>query len=369
MAPLALPPQSYLGWKVSVIALHAIAIISTIYRLIHRFRLRQTWWDDYIVTIPLVVDVAFSSLVAARFPTEDKPNDTISFSDEVYNSYWLTTLPCLIILWSTRTVLALSLARVFPCKHPARRWSFILVAFMVLSCIASIAVTIGTCKQTSGLLNQDAFKDCVKGLGGFPLKDIFLIADDLVSDALLVISPIVMLWRLRLPRNEHRLILMVFCGSTMMLLSAVCFMVITNSHSISMGENAILLVTSLGNTEASFSLFACNLTVIATCFCGGIRNLLHREGQDVESAPATPTPTQSSRSCSCLSDRSPTPLTLTEISESSSIPRSRFSRGSPHPSQTSSHPARISPSRSQCQLGEKASINDSDDDLGRHQNL
>ena len=44
---------------VSIILLQAIAVSTTILRIIHRFRMRKAWWDDYILFIPLVFNLAY----------------------------------------------------------------------------------------------------------------------------------------------------------------------------------------------------------------------------------------------------------------------------------------------------------------------
>ncbi|KDR79716.1 hypothetical protein GALMADRAFT_63033 [Galerina marginata CBS 339.88] len=67
MGVVNVPLQSYLGWKVAVSFLHAFAIGSTLYRLTHRFRIRRLWWDDYIVCVPVVLNLAICIMVWIRF--------------------------------------------------------------------------------------------------------------------------------------------------------------------------------------------------------------------------------------------------------------------------------------------------------------
>ncbi|KDR69770.1 hypothetical protein GALMADRAFT_145172 [Galerina marginata CBS 339.88] len=239
MAVVTLPPQSYLGWKVSMSILHILAIGSTIYRLIHRFRIQKTWLDDYIVFVPLVLDSIYWPIVCFRFSHVDPNNEP--WSHRVLSSYWLSTFPFLLIVWATRIVLALSLARVFPKKHPARLCAFVLITFM-----------------STGLLIVNEGQDCIKGVGGYPIKNTFLFAADFVGDILLVIAPIVFFWRLRLPSRERRLILMVFCGSILTLLLVIAFKIICSDDKISPGKDAVLIVAGLASIEAAISLFVCH---------------------------------------------------------------------------------------------------------------
>ncbi|KAF8901398.1 hypothetical protein CPB84DRAFT_971574 [Gymnopilus junonius] len=66
--PIAAAWQSYAAWKAVVIFLHAIAVLSTLYRLAHRFRIHRLWWDDYIVFVPLLFDLIYWIVACARFP-------------------------------------------------------------------------------------------------------------------------------------------------------------------------------------------------------------------------------------------------------------------------------------------------------------
>ena len=52
---------------VSVTVLHLLAISSAVYRLRHRFRIRRAWWDDYVVFVPLALDVVYTPLFWVRF--------------------------------------------------------------------------------------------------------------------------------------------------------------------------------------------------------------------------------------------------------------------------------------------------------------
>lgn len=180
--------------------------------------MRRSWWDDYVAFLPLVLDPTYWMLTLIRFNhrgksltlsaalrilggsdrseyiVRDLTHPTQTF--RVLNSFWLSLLPYLLIVWcvlssillmkptsnmmnfsrSTRVALALSLGRIFPLKHPARRWSYVLVGIMIVSCIASILVSNLTCTYTSSLLVLFEVTHCDTGAGGFLIQTIFLFA-------------------------------------------------------------------------------------------------------------------------------------------------------------------------------------------------
>jgi len=323
---VVIPLQSYTAWKVSLSILHAVAILSTLYRLVHRFRMRRSWWDDYVAFLPLVLDPTYWMLTLIRFNhrVRDLTHPTQTF--RVLNSFWLSLLPYLLIVWSTRVALALSLGRIFPLKHPARRWSYILVGIMIVSCIASILVSNLTCTYTSSLLVLFEVTHCDTGAGGFLIQTIFLFAVNVFGDLLLVISPLIFFWRIKLPAGERRLILVVFSGSTLTLLAGIVVATIFLNKDVFPGVDYLLILEGLCNIEAAVSLFVCNLTVVSTCFYQAVRRLRNRQGPSLETTQRTTEHQPHSRTCTCLSDKtsSTEPITLTEISSFPSSMQSRY---------------------------------------------
>ncbi|KAF8901921.1 hypothetical protein CPB84DRAFT_1777023 [Gymnopilus junonius] len=290
-----LPPQSYLGWKVSVTVLQALAICSAIYRLAHRIRIRRAWWDDYIVFIPLVLEAVYCPLFWVQFR---RRGDTTSLASRVSRSYWLSTIPFMTILWSTRIALSLSLARLFPKKHAARLWSFVLVVVMIVSGISCLLVSALTCHRSLGA-------------NGFPVRTLYIFAEDFTSDALLILSPTILFRRLKLPRRERIIILLVFSGSALTLMYAVVFAILNNNHMVSLGTDSTIIIAGLQNIEVAISLFVCNLAVVSTCFYQAILRYYKLERPELVSSEDTAR--GHSQQCTCFSP-TPTALTLTEIS-------------------------------------------------------
>jgi hypothetical protein len=75
---LEIPPQSYVAWRsrhkdilmtsavlkstcnlACITLFHVMAALSTIFRLRERYQTRQMWLDDYLVILPMTVDIVY----------------------------------------------------------------------------------------------------------------------------------------------------------------------------------------------------------------------------------------------------------------------------------------------------------------------
>ena len=110
----------------------------------------------------------------------------------ILNSYWLSLLPYQLSIWSvfenfqevtnahrpsrcSKAVLALSLARIFPRKHPARRWSYWLVVIMGLFFFGCALIPALTCTYKSRLMVIYETIHCATGNGRTIFSIIFLV--------------------------------------------------------------------------------------------------------------------------------------------------------------------------------------------------
>ena len=63
---------------VTLTIFQAIAISSTLYRLWRRYRIQRLWWDDYVVVIPLVMDIVFTVTFCLQFRNSGKSSVRVS---------------------------------------------------------------------------------------------------------------------------------------------------------------------------------------------------------------------------------------------------------------------------------------------------
>ncbi|KAF8894354.1 hypothetical protein CPB84DRAFT_1782873 [Gymnopilus junonius] len=309
------PPQDYLAWRVPLSILNLLAIAFAIYRLIHRYLIKRLWWDDYIAIIPLLLTLVYWPLFLARYPYRLPTSIAYaSMRNRVLNSFWLSFLPFILIVRFARIVLALSLARLFPVGHRARRWSFI-------QCVACITISVASCKQTSPLLSTSAnTHNCIYATKNIPLRSLVLLVGERPNlRLLLVISPLLFFWGLKLPLNQKRLILILFCASALTTLSVIAYASVTLNSQASMGIDWLFIIQGLRHLEAGVSLLVCNLAVVSTCIYQKIVRFSNRERPQLEIVGETRHASQ--RECTCalsnFSSEFLSPMTLTEISTSS----------------------------------------------------
>ncbi|KAF8161607.1 hypothetical protein B0H34DRAFT_652361 [Crassisporium funariophilum] len=234
--------------------LHTLAVGSTVFRLSSRIRRSCMWWDDYVVVIPLCVDIFFC-VALWMYPTLTE----IPISDNVHTvDYWFSLFPCFTVVWLSRISLALSLARIFPPWHVSRYFALALASLFVVLYAICLLLTLLAC---------DGFRvnpnNCVKTLGGHNVAD-------LLGDTLLILCPLFTLWRIKLPASERRMVLVVFSTSALTLIEVTTF-VVFNYASFDNGRALMVIIPMLGHMEAAISLIVCNLLVVVSFFYRAFR--------------------------------------------------------------------------------------------------
>ncbi|KAF9476644.1 hypothetical protein BDN70DRAFT_950349 [Pholiota conissans] len=338
----SIPREDALPWQVVSFFMHVIAISSSVYRLWVRFRIHRTWWDDYVLFVPLILDMFYGMAFWFFVPHEldaSQSAPTVPSYLVILNSYWFTRFTFTVIVWSTRIVLALSLARLFPARTHARILSMLLVVIMLCFLVATILISATTCRRKTALLLANELTDCTKSIAGFALEDAFAFAGDIIGDALLVICPLYWFWNVRLPTKERRLILLAFCGNMLTLLFAITFVILINLRVGKTLADRLLIQAGMGHVEAAISLFVCNFAVIST----SIYRLVQKMRRNSESGSSNAAQnaftrrdayrlTQYYTSSSSSSGRSQPPMTLTEISSFPSESQRESLTESPRPS-------------------------------------
>ncbi|KAF8879449.1 hypothetical protein BD779DRAFT_1395353, partial [Infundibulicybe gibba] len=154
--------------------------------------------------------------------------------------------------------LALAIARIFPPGTTIRRfalgmaWSFGLVGIGLL---LGMAISCG--RDTSWHDSPEVQCD---------IPNVLIAAAfcaTLISDALLIFTPLRMLWWMKLPGEQRRLILAGFAASVWMSVAGgICFIFMFGPDSWGLPRKVIPPL--LGHAMASISLMVCNSMVIVT---------------------------------------------------------------------------------------------------------
>jgi len=96
--------------SVILTVLHIIAIGSTIFRLLHRFRIKKIGWDDYVAVIAVSFDI--SVLVQLWFKFHDKrayrfffklklslTSASVGAPKHLIESFWFSVFLLQVVLW------------------------------------------------------------------------------------------------------------------------------------------------------------------------------------------------------------------------------------------------------------------------------
>ncbi|KAF8149030.1 hypothetical protein B0H34DRAFT_734551 [Crassisporium funariophilum] len=248
--------QSVTGWKAVITTLHVVALSFTAFRIFVRYQMQRLWWDDYLAFLPLVMD----SIHLVLFWQGLKQNFLSSVTD-TFHGFFFVTFVHFTVLWSSRIILALSLARLFPPRHFARRGAFALAAFFFISYVITEVVGTVTCLGPGIRWYNIQVHSCKRTAQGYPIGGVVAVSLDLSADVFLVALSVSVLWHIKLPPYQRRLILTTVSASILTLLSVLAFLIFWFSG-LDLGPQVWLLIPATSHLEAATSLIVCNLQVV-----------------------------------------------------------------------------------------------------------
>lgn len=243
-------------WMVFLTVLHSVALLSTIFRVAQRWSASRLWWDDFLLLLPLGLDATYLASLWVLYH-----RSFVYDSDKgIIDSFWFTTLLWFLIIWSCRTSLALSMARIFPPGHHSRRASLTLAFYLVFTftvCVVTLSVA---CRTGNKLMFQG--ESCIKAA-------VMSTSLDLSGDTLLTLFPLITFWRVRLPQTQRCLILITFSASFTTLIASITFCVLLYGSikgNFNLGSSDGFIITMTAHIEATTSMIVCNLVVVAAFF-------------------------------------------------------------------------------------------------------
>ncbi|KAF5327107.1 hypothetical protein D9619_004524 [Psilocybe cf. subviscida] len=252
---LNLPYQSYVAWRVCVTMFHVAAILSTLLRIRTRYKSQRMWLDDYLVIVPMTVDFIYCISPWALPLLSPDPRGTGQFD---LRKLWAVLLLCFTVIWFSRICFMLSLARIFPPGSPTRSRILSLVfLFALLFCVVVLLLAFHCDPYNSSATH------CVKFLRFDPATK-YAYSVDTISDIIMIITPLVVLWKVKLPKLEKRIILAALSGSIMTLLLFAVLMFITFGPFQRYNLPYVILSIMLSHLTAASSLLTCNALVVVT---------------------------------------------------------------------------------------------------------
>ncbi|TFK49286.1 hypothetical protein OE88DRAFT_1809608 [Heliocybe sulcata] len=251
--------------RIAVTIVHPIAILSTAFRLVYRWRRKRFWWDDGMAGISMICCLIFLVAIWIRTdspgvgPLDEPPGARIV-------SYWFVSLAFTMILWSARMSILLSIVRIVPPMFHMRIIMNALLVIFPAIWVALLIQKIYRCAYNTSWTHSPSLQ-CHLG------KDVAIteLCTDIFADVTLVTIPLRLLWNVRIPKNQRKLLYTIFCTS-------IITTIVSIPHAIYVMGIAGLYEGITAHIEAGVSLIVANLLVITTFLYAFFRN-----GESIES--------------------------------------------------------------------------------------
>ncbi|KAH7915179.1 hypothetical protein BJ138DRAFT_172412 [Hygrophoropsis aurantiaca] len=240
-------PHVFTILRVITTILQLFGMSLTLFRLWHRVSIRRFWWEDWWA--------ALASFCGALCLISDWVHVTTSIPKVSSISCWVYFFSFACTVWAVRMSLLFSVARLIYPEKNARRilmGGSIVFALLWGSIIFERAYI---CGSDLSWYNSPS-RSCTLPAS----MDIYELVADVISDTILVILPLRLLWHIKLPtKSQRRMILCIF-SSTIIISLASLF------RAVNRLSRANFLVLTASELEVAFCLIVCNLLVAVTYF-------------------------------------------------------------------------------------------------------
>ncbi|KAF8972580.1 hypothetical protein BDZ97DRAFT_842218 [Flammula alnicola] len=284
-----------------VIIIHACALSTSCFRLLHRLRIRRLWWDDFWAFVAIISDIIlFSIFLSVPMRFSYTPNPPPLF----YATRWVTLLTFTTSLWTARLTVAVTIVRLLP-DGPMRKTS------------KYVSIIFGMFWMTLAI--QKVFF-CGKRWRDVPFCSIprytaiLELVTDLLADLWLLLSPAYIFWRMKLRRAHHRLILAIFACGIFTALASI-------THSVFILLDSSPWVGLSGHIEVAIAIVVSNLLVLVTFIYRVFRrdsNNSHRSSTSVSTTTGD-AQTDANPVITVNNSSAQSPLTTVELTELSHL--------------------------------------------------
>lgn len=231
-----------------ILSFHALADVSTIFRIAYRYKKRRLWWDDYSAAVALLGDLVYA--IAWSFKSTNL-HQAISWICVEIPAY-----P--VVIWAARLSIGLSIKRFCALTLRSHRAFHLMNAFFLAMGVINLIQRIVICIPKSAWGMTGPIVYCSIGQAG----GIVVIVTDVISDILLVFVPVFLLWRVQLPPNQRRLVLSIFAASALSSIPSIAYMTL---QAVERTFTVICTIPVVIHIKAAVTLMVCNLLVIVTC--------------------------------------------------------------------------------------------------------
>ncbi|TFK71214.1 hypothetical protein BDN72DRAFT_475267 [Pluteus cervinus] len=231
-----------------LIVLHCIAMLSTIFRLLHRFRIRQLWWDDLWAGIAMIA-AAFLIPLLQISPVYGPGNTNLSLAIKKF-SRWSTLFIFTTVLWASRVSIGIMILRMLPPSGMRRIAQGALFGFAAMV-LALVIQQVFICGKVS------------KPVISCPIPrstGILQLCTNIIADTWLLGAPIYLLVHMKLPSGHKRLLACILATSILTTAVGITHCVFILLHEgRKVGINAHLEVSNM------LSVFCATLQVAISC--------------------------------------------------------------------------------------------------------
>lgn len=221
-----------------------LGLVLTVFRLAYRIWLGRFWVEDAWAGVAFLCGVAaFTSCWTY----------TKAVGEEGIISFWVYSFTFPSVVWAVRQSILFSIVRIVYATQHLRRLMFCLAGlFLCLwaGLVAQKAWHYGhntSWYQTTGKVHILMTQPMI----------MFELITDCLSDTILIILPLRLLWSLRLPKRQKRMILAIFSSSIIVTIISI----FRGVCQISKYVTVLALTTDF---ETALSLLVCNLLVVVT---------------------------------------------------------------------------------------------------------
>ncbi|KZT27586.1 hypothetical protein NEOLEDRAFT_1176601 [Neolentinus lepideus HHB14362 ss-1] len=248
---MTVPQPSTSTLRTVVTTFAGVAVISTIFRICYRLKIRRFWWDDGWAAMSVAAQFVLLVNLWIRTDTPDVGPLHQSKGNRII-AYWLVSLSFTFTLWSARMSQLFSVVRIIPEIMRMRKIAYGIAGLFGAMWTTLIIQKVYICKRDTSWY-REAKPQCHLGHAVASTE----LATDFISDAMLVVVPLRLLWRVSMHRSQRKLLFSVFSAS-------ILTTIVSAVHAYFVLGPSGLLEATTANVEASVSLIVANLAVIVT---------------------------------------------------------------------------------------------------------
>ncbi|KAI9573116.1 hypothetical protein HD554DRAFT_2059157 [Boletus coccyginus] len=229
--------------------INGLMMILTLFRLLFRLQIQRFWWEDMWAAVMFVCGMTFIIAQLVYF-------ETVNYGTALITR-WMTSVAFTSTVWAARTSLLYSIIRVIFISPSTvlRKFTHVMTALFFMFWAIIIALKTRRCvNNTEPILSLGSVRPtCALQ----EVETLFEVITDCVSDVALIVLGLKLLWKVKLPRRQRRMILCVSSSSAILsmfsLLHATCRLIPVES-----GKH---IASEMKLTSA---LIVCNLLVVVT---------------------------------------------------------------------------------------------------------